>query len=102
MREPSGRTVGSAATIPRCGRTPDAVTPPPEYAVAVKFIWPGSGGGGGALARPGEEVTVAPQPASSLRAPDMRSPSISFRQATRMDLLLPTAHCQIRAPAPCR
>src|SRR5471030_1458747 len=27
MREPSGKTAGSAATIPRCGTVPDAVAP---------------------------------------------------------------------------
>ncbi len=55
---------------------------PLEYAVAVKLIAPGACGGLGGLVGTGDGRRGTPQQASSLRATDNKSPTISFLQQT--------------------
>src|SRR5262249_37575097 len=52
ITEPTGSSIGSAAITPFCTATPDVVTSPLQYAVALKGMRaPGAGGATGSKSR---------------------------------------------------
>src|SRR5690242_11509304 len=83
-------TDGSAATTPERGTVPEAVSPPPEYAVAVNSV----AAPGGSWAGGGERRTGWPQPANPVAAAQQTRPTtICWPSA---DICVSTDHCPRR------
>src|SRR5437899_6196842 len=91
MREPNGRTAGSAAQMPRRVRAPEAVLPGMVYAVAVNCIRGGAGDGAGAGAACGGTLATSRRPRVHPATPISNAASVDVTRKRRIAASCPRA-----------